>query len=61
MVMDSNQARQKYEDGINRVGIDAYRRASQENTASGAAQILEDAKSESFSASNFGERYEDNY
>lgn len=61
MVMDANRARQKYEDGINRIGIDAYRRASEENTSSGAAQILEDAKSDSFSASDFGQRYEDNY
>ena len=61
MVMDSNQARQKYEDGINRIGVDAYRRAAQENTASGAAQILEDAKTDNFSASDFAQRYEDSY
>jgi hypothetical protein len=61
MVMDANQARQKYEDGINRIGIDAYRRAAQETTASGAAQVLEDAKTENFSASEFGQRFEEAY
>jgi len=61
MVMDESEAVSKYEDGINEVGIDAYRRASQENTASGAAQILEDAKRDSMDASSFADNYRDGY
>lgn len=61
MPMDESQAVQNYEDGINEVGIDAYRRASQENTASGAASILEDAKRDQMDASSFADAYREGY
>lgn len=61
MVMDENDAKRKYRAGIDRIGIDAYRRASDKDTASEAAKVLEDAKTDEFDSASFAERYADNY
>jgi hypothetical protein len=61
MVMNESEATSRYREGINKVGIDAYRRAAQENTASGAAEILANAKEERLSADDMAESYRKNY
>lgn len=61
MVMSENDAKRRYREGIEEIGIDAYRRAAQENTVTGAAQILEDAKTENFDSGTFADRYAQNY
>jgi hypothetical protein len=61
MVMDSNEAGRRYEEGIQRIGISNYREAARADTVTGAAEVLEDAKSQNLDASSFREAYENRY
>lgn len=61
MVMSENQARQNYENGIQRIGIQAYRNAANESTISGAAETLENAKEQNLSANEMAEAWASRY
>jgi len=61
MVMDANDAAENYEAGIDAIGISAWRDAMKENTVSGAAQILQDARSDNLTKSNMKTNYKNKY
>jgi hypothetical protein len=62
MPMSASEAARKYRQGINSVGIDAYRRASNTNSPQEAAQILEQAKeNNSMSLDAFATKYRNAY
>lgn len=61
MVKSKSDASSNYEAGLKRIGVDAYRRASEQSSPSEAAEILEDAKNERLSISDMVDAYERAY
>jgi len=62
MPMSASEARQKYMEGIQDVGISAYQQASNTSSPQEAARILEDAKTEeSLTLNNLADRYQEAY
>lgn len=61
MVKSKSRASSNYERGINRVGISAWQEAARTSTPKAAAEILESAKAESLSVSDFVSAYEAAY
>jgi len=62
MPMSASEATRKYREGINSVGIDAYRRASNTNSPQEAARILEQAREQSsLSLDSFATKYRNAY
>jgi len=61
MVMSESEAVSRYREGIERIGIDAYRRASNANTVTEAAEALENAKDNNMDAGDFASAYRNRY
>lgn len=61
MPVSAQEATRRYTQGVQSVGIEAYRRASNTNTPQEAASILEDAKSQNLSIQDFAEKYSNAY
>jgi hypothetical protein len=61
MVKSASEASSNYREGINRIGVDAYRRAAQTSSPSEAASILEDAKQERLDPDDMSRSYEESY
>lgn len=62
MPMSASEATRKYREGINSVGVDAYRRAANTNSPQEAARILEQAKEDgSLSLDAFARKYQNAY
>jgi len=62
MPMSASEATRKYREGINSVGIDAYRRASNTNSPQEAARILEQAREQSsLPLDSFATKYRNAY
>jgi len=62
MPMSADEATRKYRQGISSVGVDAYRQASNTNSPSEAARILEDAKTDGrLSLESMASNYQDAY
>jgi len=62
MVMSESEAVSNYREGLNSVGEDAYRQASNATTVTGAAQPLENAApSTTVDFSDYASSYRDKY
>ena len=61
MVMEEREASRRYEAGLKRIGISAYRKAAEANTVTEAAEALEGAKDDSLNFDEFVDEYEQRY
>jgi len=61
MVMSEREASRRYQEGLQRIGISAYRAAAEANTVTGAAEPLEEAKNDSLNFDEFVDEYENRY
>lgn len=60
MVMKKRDAVDRYEDAVDEIE-DAYQDAAEENTVSGAAEILEKAADDQITSSQMADNYEERY
>lgn len=61
MPVDPNEAARRYRDGIQAIGIDAYRQAAQANNSVDAQRALEQAKSDALDINTLVQKYQRGY
>jgi hypothetical protein len=61
MPVSANEAARRYREGVQKIGVDAYRRASNASSPQEAAQALEQAKSDSLDINTMAQRYQSAY
>jgi len=61
MPVSASEAERRYREGIQKIGVDAYRQASNAASPQEAARILENASSDSLNLNTMAQRYQNAY